>query len=51
MMFKNETSNELTHSSHVSDPKKRMRGAFGTLGLLALLGATVRFAFRLIGSQ
>jgi len=39
------------HSVGCKDPKKRMRGAFGYLGLIALLGATVRFAFRLIYSQ
>jgi len=36
---------------YTGDPKKRMRGGFGYLGLFALLGATVRFAIRLINSQ
>jgi len=36
---------------YTGDPKKRMRGSFGALGLVVLLGATVRFAFRLINSQ
>ncbi|GFG35760.1 hypothetical protein Cfor_03933 [Coptotermes formosanus] len=36
---------------YTGDPKKRMRGAFGHLGLFALLGATVRFAVRLISSH
>jgi hypothetical protein len=49
-----ETSIErvkLTCCYYIPDPKKRMRGSFGYLGLLTLLGATVRFAFRLITSQ
>jgi hypothetical protein len=53
-LFLNETSVEtvkLTHCFYVPDPKKRMRGSFGYLGLFALLGATVRFAVRLISSH
>jgi len=49
-----ETSIErvkLTYCFYIPDPKKRMRGGFGYLGLFALLGATVRFAIRLISSQ
>jgi hypothetical protein len=41
----------MTSCSHIPDPKKRMRGAFGILGLLPLLGATIHFGLRLIRSQ
>jgi hypothetical protein len=41
----------ITLCSDVADPKKRMRGAFGNLGLLPLLGATIHFGLRLIRSQ
>ena len=34
----------------ISDPKKRMRGSFGYLGLLAMLGCTVKFGLRLLGA-
>lgn len=36
---------------YTGDPKKRMRGGFGLLGLLPLLGATVHLGLRLIRSQ
>lgn len=36
---------------YTGDPKKRARGAFGLLGLLPLLGATVYLGLRLIRSQ
>jgi hypothetical protein len=52
--LKNETRREelnIILCSHVPDPKKRLRGAFGILGLLPLLGATVHFGLRLIRSQ
>ncbi|XP_069697909.1 glutathione S-transferase 3, mitochondrial-like isoform X1 [Periplaneta americana] len=35
---------------YTGDPKKRAYGAFGYLGLFTLLGATSRFAFRLINN-
>ncbi|KAK3097173.1 hypothetical protein FSP39_007113 [Pinctada imbricata] len=34
---------------YTGDPEKRMRGAFGYLGLLVLLGNSVLFALRLLG--
>lgn len=34
----------------VIDPSKRMRGSFGFLGLLAMLGCTVKFGLRLLGA-
>eukprot|EP00871_Galdieria_phlegrea_P005717 jgi/Galph1/632/GphlegSOOS_G5301.1 len=34
---------------YTGDPKKRMRGTFGYIGLLGLLGATIAFALSLLG--
>jgi len=33
------------------DPKRRAEGAFGTIGLFALLGSTMKFALKLIMSR
>jgi len=35
---------------YTGDPKKRVKGAFGHLGMLILLGATAKFATKLIRS-
>ncbi|XP_020622016.1 microsomal glutathione S-transferase 3-like [Orbicella faveolata] len=37
------------HGYYTGDPKKRMRGSFGYLGLFALLGCTVKLGLRLTG--
>ncbi|ODM98649.1 Microsomal glutathione S-transferase 3 [Orchesella cincta] len=36
---------------YTGDPKKRMKGAFGYIGLLMILGATTKFAIHLIKGQ
>lgn len=38
------------HGYYTGDPRKRMRGGFGYLGLLAMLGCTVKFGLRLLGA-
>ncbi|XP_078375337.1 glutathione S-transferase 3, mitochondrial-like [Oculina patagonica] len=37
------------HGYYTGDPKKRMRGSFGYLGLVTLLGCTVKLGLRLAG--
>ena len=34
----------------ISDPEKRMRGGFGYLGLITLLGCTVKLGLHLLGA-
>lgn len=38
------------HGYYTGDPQKRMRGSFGYLGLITLLGCTVKFGLRLLGA-
>uniref|UniRef100_A0A4W3KG94 Glutathione S-transferase 3, mitochondrial n=1 Tax=Callorhinchus milii TaxID=7868 RepID=A0A4W3KG94_CALMI len=40
-----------TYFNECGEPKKRIRGAFGSLALLGLMGTAVSFAFRHLGWQ